>query len=150
MWAFARDFFLIEQCTTVYCVTVTGYYLYRLLCGACTVSVTVRACALQIFHRRTQALTVAETRCTSLCVRRGAPFSPLPQRTDEAIAARCLINTPNFFSKDSQTPQQLQKKHFRRRREKYTYVGNESENVIEATNSKSFTPIHTQRHTLSI
>lgn len=94
LWAFARDFFLIEQCTTVYCVTVTGYYLYRLLCGACTVSVTVRACALQIFHRRTQALTVAETRCTSLCVRRGAPFSPLPQRTDEAIAARCLINTP--------------------------------------------------------
>lgn len=143
MWAFARDFFLIEQCTTVYCVTVTGYYLYRLLCGACTVSVTVRACALQIFHRRTQALTVAETRCTSLCVRRGAPFSPLPQRTDEAIAARCLINTPK---KRFTNYSAITEKHFRKRREKYTYVGNKSENL----NSKSFTPIHTQRHTLSI
>lgn len=148
MWAFARDFFLIEQCTTVYCVTVTGYYLYRLLCGACTVSVTVRACALQIFHRRTQALTVAETRCTSLCVRRGAPFSPLPQRTDEAIAARCLINTPQ--KKRFTNYSAITEKHFRKRREKYTYVGNKSENLIEATNSKSFTPIHTQRHTLSI
>lgn len=142
-------FFLIEQCTTVYCVTVTGYYLYRLLCGACTVSVTVRACALQIFHRRTQALTVEETRCTSLCVRRGAPFSPLPQRTDEAIAARCLINTKKK-KKDSQTPQQLQNNISEGGEKKYTYVGNKSENVIEATNSKSFTPIHTQRHTLSI
>lgn len=146
MWAFARDFFLIEQCTTVYCVTVTGYYLYRLLCGACTVSVTVRACALQIFHRRTQALTVAETRCTSLCVRRGAPFSPLPQRTDEAIAARCLINTPKkkihkLLSNYRKTFQKEERK---------IYIGNKSENLIEATNSKSFTPIHTQRHTLSI
>lgn len=48
-----KDFqYVIEQCKTVYCVTV--YYLYRLSCGACTVG------ALQIFHRGTQALTVTE------------------------------------------------------------------------------------------